>query len=234
MDARRARHPSGCARRDGMDLRPRFGGAAVVFECRHDAATIGGIRTRRAVVLAVTVLGVAAVSAATASAHAGSVCRVPRLKGLTLTVARTRAAHAGCRLRVSGAALGDSTQTVARQSPGARVRSSNVTVWLNPAAARKNQGSQDGRAVPVAVPSQPMPEASAPGSGPATCAAEGLPVAGSRSRDPELEGPFVNPHVTPGPTELVSGLYFVHPTETSAVTIAAGYTARKDFVLQIA
>jgi hypothetical protein len=42
---------------------------------------------------------------------------------------------------------------------------------------------------------------------PATCASLGLPLAGSQTRDPESEGPFVSPHVTPGPTELVSGFY---------------------------
>jgi hypothetical protein len=124
-------------------------------------------------------------------------------------------------------------------------------------------------------------------------------------RDPELEGPFVDARVTPGPTELISGFYLdggpaaprgcewpaaapnpgmvevtnasgevvaaqtsedghfveiplppdaytvtstfvsaticggagtancVHPTETYAVTITAGHTVRKDFVLQI-
>jgi hypothetical protein len=132
----------------------------------------------------------------------------------------------------------------------------------------------------------------------------GLPVAGSRVFDPEVEGPFLDLHVTPGPTELIDGFYldggpaapqgcewparkpdagtvevrstsgeavatqtsevghlveiplppgtytvtstFVsaticaggtadcsHPTETFAVTIAAGYSVRKDFVLQI-
>jgi hypothetical protein len=270
-------------------------------------AIIGGVRIRRAVVVAVAVLGVASVSAATAFAHTGSVCRVPRLKGLTLTVARVRVAHAGCRLRVSGAALKDAgTQTVARQSPGADARSSNVTVWLNPVAAKKNEGSQDQQAAPVAAPAQPKPQPTAPQPETPTCAAEGLPVSGSRIPNPELEGPFVNPHVTPGPTELVGGFYLdggparprgcewpaptpdrgtvevtnasgevvatqtseeghfveiplppgtytitstfvsatfcvgagtancVHPTETYPVTITAGYTVRKDFVVQIA
>jgi hypothetical protein len=270
-------------------------------------AIIGGVRIRPAVVVAVTVLGAGSASAATASAHAGSVCRVPRLKGLTLTVARARVVRAGCRLRVSGAALEDAgTQTVERQSPGARARSSNVTVWLNPVAAKKDEGSRDGQAAPVAVPPQPKPEPSASGPEIPTCAAEGLPVSGSRVPDPELEGPFVDQHVTPGPTGLVSGFYLdggpaaprgcewpaptpgpgtvevtnasgevvatqtseaghfveiplppgtytitstfvsatfckgagtancVHPTETYAVTITAGYTVRKDFVVQIA
>src|SRR5208282_1647875 len=78
-----------------------------------------------------------------ASARAGGACRVPRLRGLSLTVAQTRAAHAGCRLRVRGAALeGTATQTVARQSPRARSRSSGVTVWLSPVKAKANDPPQ--------------------------------------------------------------------------------------------
>ena len=75
------------------------------WTAEHAGAIVGGVRMRRAFVVAVTVLGVASVSAAPAFAHAGGLCRVPRLNGLTLTIARARAAHAGCRLRVSGAAL---------------------------------------------------------------------------------------------------------------------------------
>jgi hypothetical protein len=252
-------------------------------------------------------LGVASVSATPAFAHAGTACRIPRLKGLTLAAARARVAHAGCRLRVSGAALRDAgAQTVARQSPGARARSANVTVWLNPLPAKRNEESRAGPATPVVVAPLPQPEPSPPQPARPTCAAEGLPVAGSRIREPELEGPFGEEHITPGPTELVSGFFLdggpapppgcewpaqtpspgtvevtnasgevvatqasedghfveislppgtytiastfvsatfckgigtadcVHPTETYEVTIAAGYTVRKDFIIQIA
>jgi hypothetical protein len=58
---------------------------------------------------------------------------VPRLTGVTLKVARIRAAHAGCRLRTRGAVVKQpAIQTVERQSPAASRRSSSVTLWLNP------------------------------------------------------------------------------------------------------
>jgi hypothetical protein len=89
---------------------------------------------QRVLVLAMTVLGVAAVSASgRPAARAGSACHVPRFTGLTLSVARARAAHAGCTLRVKGAAQKHAgIQTIDRQSPPADGRSSSVTVWLNP------------------------------------------------------------------------------------------------------
>lgn len=302
---------------DAMQLRPRSGGAAVVAGTvarspgRREPAggIIGVVRLRRAVVVAVATLGVlgpAPASAATASAHAGSACRVPRLRGLTLARARARARHAGCTLRVSGAARGDGgTRTIARQSPGARVRSAGVTVWLDPAAAKKSGAPQAGQA-PVAAPQPPAPQPAPAQPAARTCAAEGLPVSGSRIRDPEVEGPFGDPQITPGPTELVSGFFleggpaapegcewpaptpdrgtvevkdasgevvatqtsevghlveialppgtytvtstFVsatfclgagtancsHPVETESVTLTAGYTFRRDLVVQIA
>ena len=53
---------------------------------------------------------------ATTPPRAGGTCRVPRLTGLTLTVARKRAADAGCTLRVKGARLEQAAiQTVERQ-----------------------------------------------------------------------------------------------------------------------
>jgi hypothetical protein len=264
-------------------------------------------RVVRALAVAAIALCVASASAASASARAGRVCRVPRLKGLTLTVARTRASHAGCTLRVKGGALKDAgARIVERQSPGAHTRSASVTVWLSAVPVDKNDGSQAGQALPVApvaVPPQSAPKASPLPPGTPTCAVEGLPVSGSRNR--ELEGPFENLHVTPGPAELVSGFYIgggpppppgcelpetpspgvvevmnahrevvatqtsevghlveiplppgsytiastfvsasfcegatgtetcVHPHETYSVTIQAGFTVRKDFLLSV-
>ena len=87
---------------------------------------------QRAFVVAVTVLSVAAMSAGPATG-VRSACHVPRITGLTLSVAREPAAHAGCTLRVKGAALKQSSiQTVDRQLPAAGGRSSSVTLWLNP------------------------------------------------------------------------------------------------------
>lgn len=175
--------------------------------CARRCHTWAAVTIRGALVVAITVLCVASACAATASARAGRVCRVPRLRGLTLTVARTRAAHAGCGLRVRGAALNDAaTQTIERQSPGARARSASVTVWLDPVAVKKNDGSQDGQAAPVAVPPQSSPEPSPSPPEKPTCAAPWFAVSGSRTHEwAELEGPFRR--VTPGPTELVEGFY---------------------------
>ena len=90
------------------------------------------VTMQRAFVVAVTVLSVAAMSAGPATG-VRSACHVPRITGLTLSVAREPAAHAGCTLRVKGAALKQSSiQTVDRQLPAAGGRSSSVTLWLNP------------------------------------------------------------------------------------------------------
>jgi len=62
-----------------------------------------------------------------------AICRVPRLTGLVLVVARPRAAKAGCTLRLLGAPVERPTvQTIRRQSPrpGRHVRV--ITVWVNP------------------------------------------------------------------------------------------------------
>jgi len=87
-----------------------------------------------ALLVGVSLLAVASAGAfARPAARASRTCDVPRLTGLTLTVARKRAAHAGCTLRVKGAALERATvQTVERQSPARGGRGSSVTVWLNP------------------------------------------------------------------------------------------------------
>lgn len=76
----------------------------------------------------------ASVSAdARTAAPAGSVCEVPGLKELTLSVVRERIAHAGCRLQLKGAKLElAAVQTIERQSPAAGGRAAEVTVWLNP------------------------------------------------------------------------------------------------------
>ncbi|HEY4812177.1 MAG TPA: carboxypeptidase-like regulatory domain-containing protein [Solirubrobacteraceae bacterium] len=85
----------------------------------------------------VTMIAVFLVVSANAVAHpsvrVSHRCHVPRLTGLVLNVARSRAAHSGCRLRVKGAALeAPQVQTVERQSPARGERSPEVTVWLNP------------------------------------------------------------------------------------------------------
>jgi hypothetical protein len=88
---------------------------------------------------ATVLLGIGVLSIASVSASASPLgrvdrgCHVPRLTGLTLAIARQRAAHANCSLRVQGAKLVQAEiQTVMRQSPGAGGHSSRVAVWLNP------------------------------------------------------------------------------------------------------
>jgi hypothetical protein len=151
---------------------------------------------RRAAVVAVTALCVASASAAPAYAHAGGVCRVPRLKGLTPALAKRRAIHAGCRLRVRGAVpTGARTETVERQAPRAGARAASVTVWLEVGTVGKTAEPQaGGRAEPPATPAE------APQPPPAQLLQE--PCHGSAEYAPKIEQPL-----TLGPTELVSGFY---------------------------
>jgi hypothetical protein len=173
-------------------------------------ATLARRIARSAFVVAAVALGVACVSAgsASAAARAGSACRVPRLKGFTLMLARSRAARAGCRLHVRGIGLEHAgARTVARQSPGARARSASVTVWLSPVTVTNSDGPQAAQVAPIAVPPQSSPEPPPLPVATPSCALEGGPASGSRTPDPEVEGPFGNPHVTPGASEFVSGFY---------------------------
>ncbi len=60
-------------------------------------------------------------------------CRVPRLTGLLLRVARQRAARAGCSLRLEGAHVqAPQVQTIRRQSPRGGRHARVVIVWVNP------------------------------------------------------------------------------------------------------
>jgi hypothetical protein len=67
------------------------------------------------------------------AAAMASVCRVPRLSGIVVSVARERAAKAGCHLRLLGAPVTDPyIQTVRLQRPSAGHHSRAVTLWVNP------------------------------------------------------------------------------------------------------
>jgi hypothetical protein len=60
-------------------------------------------------------------------------CRVPRLAGLTVSVARKRAAKARCEVRLRGAQVtAPQTQTIRRQIPGGGRHGRAVSVWVNP------------------------------------------------------------------------------------------------------
>jgi len=62
-----------------------------------------------------------------------SVCRIPRLTGLVLSVARERAAKAGCSIRLAGAHVeAPGVQTIRRQAPHGGRHGRFVTVWVNP------------------------------------------------------------------------------------------------------
>jgi hypothetical protein len=61
------------------------------------------------------------------------VCRVPRLTELVVSVARERAAKAGCKIRLEGAPVTVAArQTIRRQSPGGGRHGRAVSVWVNP------------------------------------------------------------------------------------------------------
>jgi len=61
------------------------------------------------------------------------VCRIPRLTRLVLSVARDRAAKAGCAVRLAGAHVeAPGVQTIRRQAPRGGRHGRFVTVWVNP------------------------------------------------------------------------------------------------------
>jgi hypothetical protein len=213
---------------------------------------------QRAFVVAVTVLRVAAMSASARPATGvRSACHVPRITGLTLSVARERAAHAGCTLRVKGATLKQSRiQTVDRQLPAAGGRSSSVTVWLNPSCSGSGAYGP-GLKEPVVTP------------GPTELVSgfylDGGPLVrfsdpGCRRREPSPEagvvevfnaatgallatrtstgGHFVEIPLPPGSYKLLGTFVNPHnsptpPTTIRSLEIPPGHTVRQDFFLSI-
>lgn len=165
-------------------------------ECQNPGKPRTFVALRGALVVAVAALLVASASAsAYPTARSAGVCRVPRLRGLTLAIARTRATHAGCKLRLRGTAPEDAgVQTVERQSPRARAHSSGVTVWLSSTTVKTGKPLQTGQAPQGSAPPQTSPRAE-----------ERPPCAGEAAYGPNIEEPLI----TPGPTELVSGFYLV-------------------------
>jgi hypothetical protein len=182
-------------------------------------------------------------------------CRAPHLTGLTLDVARTRAARAGCTLRLRGAPLVTSrVQTVARQSPSAGRRSSTVTVWLNPLCGSAAYGPgitepmvtpgptelvsgfylAGGPFRPFSAPSCKRPEPP-PGAG----TVEVIDAAGAVvATQTSTQGHFVEIPLPAGSytiraTFLNATINEVHPTTTGSVVIPAGHTVRQDFFLSI-
>ncbi len=212
---------------------------------------------RRTFVVVVTALCVASVGAsARPAARVAGACRVPRLTGLTLRVARERAAHAGCTLRVKGSVLDQAgIQTIERQSPAAGGRSSSVAVWLNRlcfGSAAYGPGLKE----PVITPgstklvsgfyvvggplarfSDPGCKRPAPSPQPGTVDvmnASGTVVATQTSTD----GHFVEIPLPAGSYTL-TGTFLddtrngVHPMETKSLVIPSGDTVREDFFLDV-
>ena len=150
---------------------------------------------RRALALLVILLCMASVCAVPASART-SACRVPQLRGLTLSAARARVRHARCALEVRGAAPnGAKLQMVERQRPAPRGRSAKVTVWLGSVPASRDDAGQ----TPVSAGQSPEASSSPP---------KALACYVEERFGPGAEGPFPAPRLTPGSTALVSGLYF--------------------------
>jgi hypothetical protein len=221
----------------------------------------GGMRARprRGVSFAVGTAAIC-VAAAGAAAHpakpATHACRVPRLSGLTLDVARLRAARAGCKLRVKGAALEEaSVQTLERQSPAVARRASSVLVWLNPLCdGSAEHGPQikepvvtvgathllsgfyldGGPEIRFSAPRCRRPEAD-PGAG----AVEVRNVSGALvATRTSSRGHFVQIALPAGSytitgTFLDATIHGAHPKHTESVVIPAGHTVRQDFVLCI-
>lgn len=84
-------------------------------------------------------------------------CRVPRLTGLRVTVARKRAVQAGCRILLLGAPVQrPEIQTIGRQSSLPGRQRGVITIWVNPlcsgsAAAGPPQGEPLRRPGPTAL-----------------------------------------------------------------------------------
>jgi hypothetical protein len=205
----------------------------------------------------VTALYVAsAVAAPHPALRASKTCRVPHLAGLTLDVARVRAAHAGCKLRVEGAALEQSTvQTVARQSPQRDRRSPTVTVWLNPFChGTSTYGPEIAEPMVTPGPTElvsgfylvggPLarfstPRCRRPARPPETGTVEVFDAAGALvATQTSKEGRFVQIPLPAGsytirgtfPNATENG---VHPTRTESVVISSGDTVRQDFFLDV-
>jgi hypothetical protein len=211
-----------------------------------------------AVLIAVsTVLCAVSVSAARPVGGASRVCRVPGLTGLTVSVARQRAAKAGCALRLKGAPLERvQVQTVERQSPATGRRSQNVTVWLNPFCVREAAYGPEIREPLVtsgptklitgfylvggppdrrfSTPHCKLPEPAPDAGIVEVMNPSGVTVATKTS----AQGQFVEIALPAGSytirgTFLNATINGVHPIHAESVVIPASHTVRQDFFLGI-
>ena len=198
----------------------------------------------------------ASVNAAGRPAIASKVCHAPQLRGLTLEVARLKAAKAGCKLRLKGAAVKQpEVQTVDRQSPSDGRHSSTVTVWLNPfcfGSAAYGPGIAEPTVMPgptelvsgfyldggplarFSAPDCKRPEPP-PGAGVVeVITATGALVATQTSTTGHLvKIPLPAGSYTIRGTFLNATINGTHPTETQSLTIPTGHTVRQDFFLSV-
>jgi hypothetical protein len=191
-----------------------------------------------------------------AAASASSGCHVRRLTGLTLTVARERASHVGCALRIKGAPLQQAgIQTVERQSTTTGAHSSTVTVWLNPfcrGSAAPGPGLKEpsltrGPTVlisgfyfaggPLAHFSDPGCQRPAPP--PSAGSVEVTNASGAVVATQTSTSGYLAAIPLPAGSYAIVGTFLdatrngVHPTESESVVIPPGRTVRQDFVLSI-
>ncbi len=190
------------------------------------------------------------------AARAGRSCRAPSLRGLTLALARKRAARVGCAVRLAGAKLEQATiQTVGRQSPAPEGRAPHLTLWLNPLCAGSAAYAPDveepsvtagpteilsgfyvdgGPLVRFSAPHCRRPEPKSEGGTVEVLDAQGAVVATATAP----EGALVAIALAPGtytlrgmsPDESLNDL---HPRPTQPITVRAGYTIRQDFFLDV-
>lgn len=182
---------------------------------------------------------------------------MPRLTGLVLTVARSDAAKAGCRLRLQGAPVQAPTvQTIAKQIPRAGQRGLVITARINPlCVGSADPGPPPGEPIVEPGPSElltglfivggPLALTSAP-----TCVARaGVPGAGTITiTDPATgtviatsnvaDGQFATFPLPPG-TYTISGTFANvigngQRAQTSVtVGIPGGETVRQDLSLDV-
>lgn len=206
-----------------------------------------------AILVAIVMLAASSAAAAVATRHA---CHAPRLTGLTLEVARARAAHAHCMLRLKGAPLERAAiQTVARQSPRAGRRFASVTVWMNPlcfGSADYGPVTKEPRltAGPTELisgfyldggPAAPYSSASCmrPEPKPESGIVEVIDSSGNVvATETSAQGHFVEIPLPAGSymirgTFLRAAINEVHPVETKSLVIPAGYSVRQDFSLDL-
>jgi hypothetical protein len=208
------------------------------------------------VTMIAALLVVSANAVAHPSARAGHRCHVPRLTGLALSVARDRAAHRGCGLRVRGPAVQESqVQTVERQSPAGGERSAEVTVWLNPLChGSAAYGPGFNEPLLTAGPTElvsgfyldggPLASFSDPG-----CKRPAPPPGAGTVEVTNANGALVGTQTSsygqfiriplPAGSYTITGTFLgarvngAHPTISESVVVPPGQTVRQDFFLSI-